>query len=52
MEHVVGLARARGAARVELTTHAERVRAQRFYADLGFVASHVGMKLYLGGQCR
>ncbi len=50
MEHVVGLARARGAARVELTTNAERVRAQRFYADLGFVPSHVGMKLYLGGQ--
>ncbi len=50
MEHVVGLARARGAARVELTTNAERVRAQRFYADLGFVPSHVGMKFYLGGQ--
>jgi GNAT superfamily N-acetyltransferase len=50
MEHVIELARARGAARVELTTNAKRVRAQEFYAELGFVASHVGMKLYLGGR--
>lgn len=48
MGHVVGLARARGAARVELTTNARRARAQEFYRELGFVASHVGMKLYLG----
>ena len=26
-----------------------RERAQRFYRDLGFVPSRVGMKLYLGG---
>lgn len=50
MEHVVGLAGARGAARVELTTNAQRARAQEFYKELGFVASHVGMKLYLGGR--
>jgi ribosomal protein S18 acetylase RimI-like enzyme len=50
MEHVIGLARTRGAARVELTTNARRVRAQAFYKRLGFVASHVGMKLYLGGR--
>ena len=49
MEHVVSLARERGAARVELSTNAGRVRAQQFYAGLGFVASHVGMKYYLGG---
>jgi len=48
MEHVIGVARARGAARVELTTNARRARAQEFYKELGFVASHVGMKLYLG----
>jgi ribosomal protein S18 acetylase RimI-like enzyme/catechol 2,3-dioxygenase-like lactoylglutathione lyase family enzyme len=48
VEHVVGQARARGAARVELTTNARRERAQAFYRSLGFTASHVGMKLYLG----
>jgi GNAT superfamily N-acetyltransferase len=50
MEHVIALGRNRGAARVELTTNAHRLRARQFYADLGFVASHVGMKYYLGGQ--
>jgi GNAT superfamily N-acetyltransferase len=50
MEHVVALARRRGAARVELTTNTQRVRAQAFYRELGFVASHVGMKYYLGGS--
>lgn len=48
VEHVVAQARARGAARVELTTNAQRARAQEFYASLGFAASHVGMKLFLG----
>ena len=50
MEHVIALARDRGAARVELTTNGQRVRAREFYADLGFAASHVGMKYYLGGD--
>ena len=50
MEHVLELARERGAARVELTTNAQRVRAQEFYARLGFVASHVGMKYFLEGE--
>ena len=50
MERVVVLARSRGAARVELTTNAKRERAREFYERLGFVASHVGMKLYLGGS--
>jgi GNAT superfamily N-acetyltransferase len=49
MEHVIELARGRGAARVELTTNVQRTRAQQFYRELGFVASHVGMKYYLGG---
>lgn len=48
VEHVVARARTRGAARVELTTNAQRTRAQEFYAALGFTPSHVGMKLYLG----
>jgi GNAT superfamily N-acetyltransferase len=50
VEHVVSEARRRGAVRVELTTNARRRRAQEFYEALGFVASHVGMKLYLGGR--
>jgi GNAT superfamily N-acetyltransferase len=49
MEHVLDLARRRGAVRVELTTNARRDRAQTFYRELGFVPSHVGMKRYLGG---
>jgi GNAT superfamily N-acetyltransferase len=48
MRHVVDLARDRGAVRVELTTNARRDAARRFYERLGFVGSHVGMKLYLG----
>ena len=41
-------ARARGCRRVQLTTQKRRVDAHRFYARLGFVASHEGMKLDLG----
>jgi GNAT superfamily N-acetyltransferase len=50
MRHVLDLARARGAVRVELTTNAQRDAARRFYERLGFVASHIGMKYYLGGE--
>jgi GNAT superfamily N-acetyltransferase len=50
MQHVIDRARTRGAVRVELTTNARRVRAQEFYKGLGFVPSHVGMKLYLGEE--
>ncbi|MFW5462867.1 N-acetyltransferase family protein [Knoellia sp. CPCC 206453] len=39
--------RRRGAVIVQLTTDASREGAQRFYERLGFVASHVGMKLPL-----
>lgn len=49
MTHVVDLARSRGAARVELSTNARRTRAREFYEGMGFIASHVGMKYYLGG---
>ena len=48
--HVLDLARARGAVRVELTTNAQRDAARRFYERLGFTPSHVGMKYYLGGR--
>jgi GNAT superfamily N-acetyltransferase len=44
-EWAIEEARSRGAAVVQLTTDASRVDAHRFYARLGFVASHVGMKL-------
>jgi GNAT superfamily N-acetyltransferase len=43
----VALARARQCKSVELTSHQTRTDAHRFYARLGFVASHVGMKLAL-----
>jgi len=43
----VDTARERGAAMVQLTTDASRADAHRFYERLGFVASHVGMKLAL-----
>jgi GNAT superfamily N-acetyltransferase len=40
-------ARRRGCALVQLTTDKSRPDAHRFYARLGFVASHEGMKLPL-----
>jgi GNAT superfamily N-acetyltransferase len=40
-------ARARGAALVQLTTDLRRAGAIRFYERLGFVGSHLGMKLDL-----
>jgi len=39
--------RSRGCSLVQLTTHTSRSAAQRFYGQLGFEASHVGMKLEL-----
>jgi GNAT superfamily N-acetyltransferase len=44
-EWAIATSRDRGAAMVQLTTDASRVDAHRFYERLGFVASHVGMKL-------
>ena len=41
-------ARRRGCLLVQLTTDNRRSNAQRFYAPLGFDASHIGMKLLLG----
>jgi len=39
--------RARDCKMVQLTSKADRTAAHRFYARLGFVQSHVGMKLHL-----
>ena len=40
-------ARRRGCALVQLTSDKMRTDAHRFYARLGFVATHEGMKLAL-----
>jgi GNAT superfamily N-acetyltransferase len=48
VQWIVDDARRRGCARAELTSNARRTDARRFYERLGFTASHVGMKLYLG----
>ncbi|MFJ5957811.1 GNAT family N-acetyltransferase [Paenarthrobacter sp. NPDC092416] len=47
IQWAVDQARARGCSLVQLTTDKSRVAAHRFYARLGFVASHEGMKLTL-----
>jgi len=41
------IARERGCGLVQLTTDKRRTAAQRFYASLGFTATHEGMKLQL-----
>ncbi|RPI48831.1 MAG: GNAT family N-acetyltransferase, partial [Betaproteobacteria bacterium] len=46
-EWAIDQARARGCHLVQLTTDKARPEAMRFYAGLGFVASHEGMKLHL-----
>ena len=40
-------ARDKGCISIQLTTNADRIDAHRFYLQLGFKASHVGMKLSL-----
>ena len=47
MAHVEDAARARGAARLQLTSNRRRTRAHAFYERLGYEATHVGMKKYL-----
>ena len=47
MRDAIERARGLGATLVQLTTNAERTRAREFYERLGFVPSHVGMKLAL-----
>lgn len=45
----IGQAEQAGAGVVQLTSNAQRQEAQRFYESLGFVPTHIGMKLPLGG---
>ena len=47
MQWAIERARVLGCSRVQLTTNKLRADAHRFYARLGFVASHEGMKLAL-----
>jgi GNAT superfamily N-acetyltransferase len=47
MRFAIDEARRRGCNRVQLTSHRDRTDAHRFYERLGFVASHVGMKMRL-----
>ena len=47
LAHAVALCRQKGCGLVQLTTDRSRQDAHRFYASLGFVASHTGMKLKL-----
>lgn len=44
VEHAIERARQRGCALIQLTTDKRRTDAHRFYAALGFVASHEGLK--------
>ncbi len=43
----IGRAREEGCHLVQLTTNASRGDAHRFYERLGFVSTHIGMKLHL-----
>ena len=47
LRHAIELARDQGCGLVQLTTDRSRGDAHRFYERLGFVASHLGMKLAL-----
>jgi GNAT superfamily N-acetyltransferase len=50
MRHAIALARREGCGLVQLTTDRRRADAHRFYERLGFVASHLGMKLDLAAD--
>ncbi|HEY5990654.1 MAG TPA: GNAT family N-acetyltransferase [Streptosporangiaceae bacterium] len=47
LTHAIDRARMRGCTLVQLTSNKRRSEAHRFYASLGFVASHDGFKLAL-----
>ncbi len=47
MKWAIGRAREENCVAVQLTTNSDRKDAHRFYEDLGFKGSHLGMKLYL-----
>lgn len=46
-EWAIERAREKNCRMIQLSTNNDRADAQRFYENLGFKASHVGMKLYL-----
>jgi ribosomal protein S18 acetylase RimI-like enzyme len=46
-EWAIQRAREKNCRMIQLSTNNDRADAQRFYENLGFKASHVGMKLYL-----
>ena len=50
MEWAMERARQRGAHILQLTTHNTRTDAHRFYKRLGFVGSHLGMKISLKSE--
>ena len=43
----IEIAKENGVKIIQLTTNKSRIKAKKFYEDLGFEASHEGMKLYL-----
>jgi len=47
VRHAIELARSAGCGLVQLTSDNARLDARRFYERLGFVASHIGLKLSL-----
>ena len=47
MQYAIERAQAAGCISMQLTTNAERTDAHRFYENLGFEGSHLGMKLKL-----
>ena len=47
VNHAIERARARSCVLMQLSSHASRVDARRFYERLGFEASHIGMKRFL-----
>jgi GNAT superfamily N-acetyltransferase len=47
MEWALARARQRGCHMMQLTSHASREDAHRFYEKLGFTKSHIGMKINL-----
>ncbi len=47
IQHAIHMAKEKGCKIVQLTTNQQRPLAQNFYKNLGFEATHVGMKMYL-----
>jgi ribosomal protein S18 acetylase RimI-like enzyme len=47
MLFAIAVAKDKGCISMQLTTNGDRTDAQRFYRQLGFEASHIGMKLSL-----